>query len=103
MGYATTRARRTHRVHRHATSVHVRVSSPVHRRVRRGLELFKFLIAEAVAAFGTAQILTQYGLEDTVLDLFYNVLGGVLVAIFATAHLTDVAEQLAARLNTRQT
>lgn len=66
-------------------------------------ELFEFLIAEAAAAFGTAKVLTQYGLEDTVLDPFYDVLGGVMVAIFATAHLTDVSEQLAARLDARRT
>ena len=66
-------------------------------------ELLEFLIAEAAAAFGTAQVLTQYGLEDTVLDLFYDVLGGVLVAIFATAHLTDISNQLAARLDARRT
>ncbi|WP_256685499.1 hypothetical protein [Halococcus qingdaonensis] len=65
-------------------------------------ELLEFLIAEAAAAFGTAQVLTQYGLEDTALDLFYDVLGGVLVAVFATAHLTDVSDQLAARLDARR-
>ncbi|EMA53151.1 hypothetical protein [Halococcus thailandensis] len=66
-------------------------------------ELLEFLIAEAAAAFGTAQVLTQYGLEDTALDLFYDILGGVLVAVFATAHLTDISDQLAARLDARRT
>ncbi|WP_049903497.1 hypothetical protein [Halococcus agarilyticus] len=65
-------------------------------------ELLEFLIAESAAAFGTAQVLTQYGLEDTMLDLFYDIVGGVLVAIFATAHLTDISDQLAARLDARQ-
>ena len=66
-------------------------------------ELLEFAIGEAARAFGTAEVLTQYGLEDTTLDIFYDVLGGVLVAAFGTAHLTDVSDQLAARLDARQT
>ena len=66
-------------------------------------ELLEFLIAQAAIAFGTAEVLTQYGLEDTTLDLFYDILGGILVAVFGTTHLTDISDQLAARLDARQT
>ena len=66
-------------------------------------ELLEFSIGAASRAFGTAEVLTQYGLGDTMLDLFYDIAGGVLVAVFATAHLTDISDQLAARLDARQT
>jgi len=64
-------------------------------------ELIEFYIAVAARLFGTAQVLTQYGLDDTVLDLFYNTLGGLLVAIFGTAHLTGLSDELAGRLTGR--
>jgi uncharacterized membrane protein YjdF len=61
-------------------------------------ELIEFYISVAAGLLGSATILTQYGLDDTVLDLAYNTLGGLLVAIFGTVHLTDVSEEIAARL-----
>ena len=66
-------------------------------------ELIEFLIGEAARAFGTTEVLTQYGLEDTVLDLFYDTSGGVVVAIVGTAHLRNLSDQLAARLDAQQT
>lgn len=47
---------------------------------------------------GADTVLTQYGIVDTILDLFYNTLGGLLVAIFGSSHLTGVSGQLADRL-----
>ncbi|MFC4360313.1 hypothetical protein ACFO0N_20395 [Halobium salinum] len=61
-------------------------------------ELLEFYIGVSAQLFGTAGVLTQYGLDDSVLDLFYNTLGGLLVAIFGAAHLTGVSGQLAERL-----
>ncbi|MFB6131497.1 MAG: hypothetical protein ABEJ28_11840 [Salinigranum sp.] len=58
-------------------------------------ELLEFYIGVVAGAFGTAKVLTQYGLDDTVLDLVYNTLGGLLVAIFGTAHLSGLSGQLA--------
>ena len=66
-------------------------------------ELIEFLIGEAARAFGTTEVLTQYGLEDTVLDLFYDTSGGVVVAIVGTAHLRNLSDQLTARLDAQQT
>lgn len=66
-------------------------------------ELLELLISETATALGTGSVLTRYGLDDTVLDLFYDVLGGILVAIFGTAHLTDISEQLGTRLASRYT
>jgi hypothetical protein len=64
-------------------------------------ELLEFYISVVGYLLGGGTILTQYGLDDTVLDLVYNTLGGVLVALFGTAHLTGVSDQLVARLQLR--
>lgn len=61
-------------------------------------ELIEFYIAVGAELFGIPRVLTQYGLDDTVLDLFYNTMGGVLVAIFGTTYLTDISDQLRDRL-----
>lgn len=66
-------------------------------------ELLEFYISVAAALLGSESILTQYGLDDTVLDLFYNTMGGIVVALFGTVHLTGVADQLAARFDSRST
>jgi hypothetical protein len=39
---------------------------------------------------GSGNILTQFGLEDTMLDLVFNTIGAIVVATWGTAHLTDV-------------
>lgn len=64
-------------------------------------ELIEFSIAVGATAFGVPAVLTQYGLEDTVLDLVYNSIGGLLVAVFGTAYLTGVSDQLRDRLDSR--
>ena len=61
-------------------------------------ELLEFYVGVASDLVGTGKVLTQYGLDDTILDLFYNTLGGLLVATFGTAHLTDLADQLQLRI-----
>ncbi|KAB1190578.1 hypothetical protein GJR96_16610 [Haloferax sp. MBLA0076] len=61
-------------------------------------ELLEFYIGVVSQLLGAEEVLTQYGLDDTVLDLMYNTLGGLLVAIFGTAHLTGISDQLRGRL-----
>ncbi|WP_255197158.1 hypothetical protein [Halorarius litoreus] len=63
-------------------------------------ELLEFYISVASVLLGMDTVLTQYGLGDTLLDLFYNSLGGLLVAIFGAAYLSGVSGQLADRLDT---
>ncbi|MGM0590736.1 MAG: hypothetical protein ACQETI_03740 [Halobacteriota archaeon] len=62
-------------------------------------EVLEFGLGGLSNAIGGERVLTQYGLEDTMLDLLFNTLGGVIVAIWGTAHLTDVAGALSARLD----
>ncbi|WP_438267506.1 hypothetical protein [Haladaptatus halobius] len=61
-------------------------------------ELIEFYVAVVSSLLGIGKVLTQYGLDDTILDLFYNTIGGLLVALFGTAHLTDLSDQLRARI-----
>jgi hypothetical protein len=52
-------------------------------------------------AIGGLGILTQYGLEDTMLDLAFDVVGAVLVATWGTAYLTDLVGTVGDRLRAR--
>lgn len=61
-------------------------------------EVLEFLVGEAARLVGSGSVLTQYGLEDTMLDLVFDTLGAIIVAIWGTAYLTDVVGALAARL-----
>ena len=61
-------------------------------------EVIEFAVAGVAALAGTESVLTQYGLSDTMLDLLFDTLGGVIVAVWGTAHLGDVASALSAHL-----
>jgi hypothetical protein len=60
-------------------------------------ELLEFAIGLAAAAFGTSSVLTQYGVYDTLWDLVYNSIGGLLVAIWGGIYLTDLSKALGER------
>jgi hypothetical protein len=62
-------------------------------------EVIEFGVAGLAALLGTQSVLTQYGLEDTMLDLLFDTLGGVVVAVWGTAHLTDLVGALAERFD----
>ncbi|GGN89989.1 MULTISPECIES: hypothetical protein [Haloarcula] len=64
-------------------------------------EVIEFTITLVAEATGNATILTQYGLEDTMLDLVFDTIGAVVVAIWGTAHLTDVVGYVEEWLETR--
>jgi len=60
-------------------------------------EVIEFSVASVASLSGTQSVLTQYGLGDTMLDLLFDTLGGVVVAVWGTAHLTDLVGVLSAR------
>ena len=62
-------------------------------------EVIEFSVSGIASLSGTGSVLTQYGLSDTMLDLLFDTLGGVVVAVWGTAHLTDVVGALAARFD----
>jgi hypothetical protein len=65
-------------------------------------EVIEFGIAGAASMLGSDAVLTQYGLGDTMRDLIFDVVGGVVVAIWGTAYLTDVVGALAEQLDGRE-
>ncbi len=66
-------------------------------------EVLEFTIGEVAALFGSeGAILVQYGLGDTMLDLVFDTVGAIIVAVWGTAHLSDVVGALADRLEARK-
>lgn len=62
-------------------------------------ELIEFGVSAAAPLFGsTESVLTIYGVSDTMLDLVYDTIGGVLVAVWGTVYLTDISEAVRIRL-----
>jgi hypothetical protein len=66
-------------------------------------EVIEFGVTELSTLTGSSPVLTQYGLEDTMLDLVFDAIGGVIVATWGTAHLTNVVGAVVARLDARRT
>ncbi len=62
-------------------------------------EVIEFSVSQIAAMTGSTSVLTQYGLEDTMYDLVFDTLGGVIVAVWGAAYLSNVADALAARLD----
>jgi hypothetical protein len=60
-------------------------------------EVLEFGLGAVAGATGVS-VLTQYGLEDTMLDLTFDLVGGLVAATWGTAYLTDVTGALADRL-----
>lgn len=61
-------------------------------------ELFEFALDIIAAETGVTMPLAQHGLDDTILDIMFNSLGALLVAVFGQVHLTNVAETVRERL-----
>jgi len=62
-------------------------------------EVIEFGVAGAASILGSDAVLTQYGLQDTMKDLVFDIVGGVLVALWGTAYLSDVVGALTDRLD----
>lgn len=64
-------------------------------------EVIEFTLGEVSRLLGGEAILTQYGIEDTMLDLVFDTIGALVVAIWGTARLNGVVRALVRRLDTR--
>ncbi|MFB6207445.1 MAG: hypothetical protein ABEJ05_13070 [Haloglomus sp.] len=62
-------------------------------------EVIEFTISEVAALTGSGAVLTQYGLDDSMLDLVFDTIGAIAVAVWGTAPLSDVAGAIAQRLD----
>ncbi|MGQ4554519.1 hypothetical protein [Halobellus sp. GM3] len=57
-------------------------------------EVLEFLARLGAAAVGVEAVLVQYGLGDTILDLVFDTVGAVLVALFGTRRLSTLIETI---------
>ena len=64
-------------------------------------EVLEFLAGQLAAVIGSEDVLIQYGLTDTMLDLVFDTVGGLVVAIWGTAYLTGTVSELTSWLNER--
>ncbi|QPV65042.1 hypothetical protein I7X12_05910 [Halosimplex litoreum] len=64
-------------------------------------EVVEFLVAEFARATGVGDVLIQYGLTDTMLDLVFDVAGGLVVALWGHASLAGPVETLIRWLDER--
>ena len=62
-------------------------------------EVIEFAVGRLASLSGTDQVLTQYGLDDTMLDLLFDALGGLVVALYGYVHLGGVVTALTARFD----
>lgn len=60
-------------------------------------EVLEFGLGQMTAVMGTGQVLTQYGLDDSMLDLVFDAAGGLLVAVWGTAYLSGMVTELVER------
>lgn len=63
-------------------------------------EVIEFTVSSLSALVGSGTVLTQYGLEDTMLDLIFDTIGAAVVAIWGGARLSGVVDAIVARLDT---
>ncbi|MCO8244572.1 hypothetical protein NKF25_10915 [Haladaptatus sp. AB643] len=62
-------------------------------------ELLEFGLGGLATMTGTGSVLSQYSLENTMLDLVFDTVGGVIVAVWGATHLSNVSDAVAARLD----
>lgn len=53
-------------------------------------EILEFLGRTVTGWLGTEPLLVQYGLDDTMLDLVFDVVGAVLIGLFGLSHLSGL-------------
>ncbi|PCR90710.1 hypothetical protein [Natrinema ejinorense] len=61
-------------------------------------ELMEFVIDWSARRYGLEAVLAQHGLNDTIVDLVYDVVGAVVAAIWGLFYLTELSQRIAGRL-----
>lgn len=64
-------------------------------------EVLEFLLFDLTRALGSAPLLTQHGIEDTMLDLTFDAVGAVIVATWGTVYLTETVQMVVSHLDGR--
>jgi hypothetical protein len=65
-------------------------------------EVLEFAMRELATLLDLEPVLVQYGLEDTIVDLLFDIVGALLVALFGTRELSGLAGALTERLRRRR-
>jgi hypothetical protein len=65
-------------------------------------EILEFAIDGAATMTGTDSVLAQHGLDNTMLDLVFDAVGALVVAVWGSAHLSRVSDTLADRMADRR-
>lgn len=60
-------------------------------------ELLEFALGIIGDRLGSTSVLTQYGVYDTLWDIIYNSIGGILVALWGGVYLTDFTSAIGER------
>lgn len=61
-------------------------------------EILEFFVDQGAIRLDMEPILAQHGIDDTIVDMIFNLIGSVIVAIWGTVYLTEVSESLASTL-----
>lgn len=64
-------------------------------------EVLEFAISGTAQILGMKTVLTQYGLEDTMKDLIFDTVGGILVAVFGEIYVLNLVDDLKAKIESR--
>ena len=64
-------------------------------------ELLEFVADQGALALGMDPVLAQHGIDDTIVDMIFNVVGAILVATWGTLYLVELSERLAELLEER--
>ena len=64
-------------------------------------EVIEFGLGELARLQGNTALLTQHGLDDSMLDLVFDTVGAIIVAVWGTVHLNDISGYIADHLETR--
>ncbi|MDL5363782.1 hypothetical protein [Halalkalicoccus sp. NIPERK01] len=60
-------------------------------------ELGEFALDLSAQRFGIEAVLSQHGIDDTIVDLVFDFVGAVVVAAWGSVYLTDVSHRIADR------
>lgn len=62
-------------------------------------ELGEFALDLSAQRFGIEAVLSQHGIDDTIVDLVFDFVGAVVVAVWGSVYLTDVSHRIADRFS----
>ncbi|MFC4436438.1 MULTISPECIES: hypothetical protein [Natrialbaceae] len=62
-------------------------------------ELMEFAIDESAQRLGVQAVVAQHGIDDTIVDLLFDLVGAVVAAVWGSFYLTDLSRRIASRFD----